>query len=483
MGLNEILPLSAFQINIEGMVSSVLALERRPLAALQANQNTLNLRSATLNDLKSALSILRSKAQALTQIGSLSPFQAKAVTSSNTAVATATASPSAVAGVHTLSVTQLAKLSTVVSSQLSSTTATTEGAGTKSIKVTFDGTNPATSGTAVAVNVTVNAGDTNSTVLTNLAAAINGNATLASKVNASVVSDTSGTVRLVLASKQTGLANKVQVADTVGTLLSTIGLNSGIASVGTAGGFLFADGTLDAQFTLDGLAITRSSNTVSDVLTGITINLLGVSTSNATLTVGADNASIKASVQAFLDAHNSAIKFLRERIAVSVSTTSSGGSTQVNSVTRGPLAGEATFFTLLSNIRNDAVNTVSTVQSGNPSRLSEVGITAASDGTLSISNATKFDSAVATNPGGLIDLFGSADGVATRLIARLDGFVNTGGLIDGSLSAVTSNVQQLNRQISTLNDRLAKREVALRKQLLGLQRALEALSAQRFILQ
>lgn len=486
MSITEVLPASVFQLNIEGLVSSIIAVERRPLAGLQANQRTLSLRSATLSDLKSALSALRSKAQALAQAGTLSPFQAKAVSSSNTTVATATTSPSALAAVHNLSVSQLAKSSTIVSKQLTSSATdvvTAEGAGAKSVKVTYDGTDPATSGTAVAVNVTLNAGDSNSTILTNLATAINNDATLGAKVSASVVSDTSGTSRLVLAGKQTGLANKVRVADTTGTLLSAIQLDSEVASSGTAGGYLFADATLDAKFKLDGLDITRSSNSPSDVLTGVTINLFGLSTSDVTLTVNPDKSSVKTSVQAFLDAYNKALTFLRARIDVKASTTSSAGSTEVNSVIRGLLAGEATYASLVSNLRSDVGNSVSGVQTGNPALLADVGITAASDGTLSISDTTKFDGAIGTKLNGLIDLFASTNGVSGRLIARLDGFVNTGGLIDGSLSTVTSKTQNINQQITTLQDRLTKREAALRKQLLDLQKALSALSAQRFILQ
>lgn len=489
MAITEILPVSSFKLNFEGLVTSVMAVERRPLTSLQADQNRLSLRSATFSDLKSTLSALRSKAQTLTQAGTLSPFQAKAVSSSNTAVATATASPSALAAVHTLSVSQLAKLSTVVSKQLTSSATdvvTTEGAGTKSVKITYDGTDPATSGTAVTVNVTLTAGDTNNTILTNLATALNNNSTLGSKVSASVVSDSSSTVRLVLASKATGLANKVRVADATGggTLLTTIQLNSEVASSGTAGGYLFADTALDAKFKLDGLDITRSSNSPSDVLTGVTISLLSVSTSDVTLTVSADKSSVKASVQAFLDAYNKALKFLRDRTLVKVSTTTSGaGSTRVNSVTRGALAGEATYVTLQSNLRSDVGSSVSSVQSGNPALLADVGITAASDGTLAISDTTKFDSAIETKLTGLIDLFASTNGVATRLITRLDGFINTGGLLDGSLSVVTSKVDNINKQIATMQDRLARREAALRKQLSELQKALSALSGQRFILQ
>ncbi|MDD5558298.1 flagellar filament capping protein FliD [Candidatus Methylomirabilis sp.] len=487
MSLTEILPASVFQLNVEGLVASVMAVEQQPLTGLQTDQNTLSRRSATLSDLKSALSALRSKAQALTQAGTLSPFQVKAVSSSSATVAMATASPSALAAVHTLSVSQLAKLSTVVSQQLTGSATdvvTTEGIGTKSVKITYDGTDPATSGTAVTVNVTLNAGDTNDTILTNLATTINSDSTLGAKISASVVNDTATTARLVLTSKQTGQANKVRVADATGSLLSTIGLNSGIASTGTAGGFLYADTALDAKFTLDGLAMTRSSNSISDVLTGVTINLLGLSASDMTLTVSADKTSMKASVQAFLDAYNKALTFLRERTLVQVSATTSGArSTTVNSVIRGPLAGEMTYRSLVSNLRSDVGSSVSSVQTGNPALLADIGITAASNGTLSISDTTKFDSAIETKLSGLTDLFASTGGVATRLMTRLDGFVNSGGLIDGSLSTATSKAQNINQQITRLQDRLVIREAALRKQLLDLQKALSALSAQRFILQ
>lgn len=487
MAITEILSASAFQLNIEALVTSVMTVERRPLTGLQSDQMTLSRRSATFSDLKSALSALRSKAQALAQVGTLSPFQIKTVGSSNTTVATATASPAAVAAVHTLSVAQLAKAGTVVSKQLVSTATdvvTAEGVGTKSVKVTYDGTDPATGGTAVAINVTVNAGDTNSTILANLATAINSDTTLGAKVSASVVNDTSTTARLVLTSKQTGLANKVRVADATGTLVNAIQLDSESASSGTAGGYLFADTALDAKFTLDGLSITRSSNSVSDALTGVTINLLAPSASDVTLTVGPDNGAVKASVQAFLDAYNKALTFLRDRIAVKASATTSGtNTTEVTAVSRGPLAGEPAYVSLASNLRSEVGGSVSGIQTGNLALLADVGITAASDGTLSITDTAKFDDAVATSPSGLIDLFASTNGVSTRLIARLDGFVNAGGLIDGSLSTVTSKTNNINQQITALQNRLDRREAALRKQLVDLQKALGVLSAQRFILQ
>jgi len=482
MSLTEAVGAGAFQLNTEALVASVIALETRPVTAAEDVKKTLSLKSSALTDLRSSLSALRSKAQALTQTGATSPFQAKTVSASEVTVATATASPSAAAAVHTLSVSQIAKLSTVVSKQLLTGTATdvvtAEGAGAKSVKITYDGTDPAISGTAIAVNVTLTAGDTNATILANLAAAINNDSTLGAKVSASIVGDTATTARLVLSSKLTGLANKVRAADTTGTLLNTIGLNSEGASVGTGGGFLFADTILDATFKLDGLAITRSSNSVSDVLTGVTINLQGLSTSDETLTVSSDKTSMKASIQAFLDAYNKALVFVRDRTKVSsVGAASQGVETEV----KGLLARDITYVSLVSHLKSDVGSSVSSVVLGNPALLSDVGITADKGGTLSISNTTKFDSAVNTKLSGLADLFASTNGVATRLITRLDGFVNNDGMIDSTVSATALRTKNIDQQIDRLKKRLAIRETALRKQMDKMQSVLFALSAQRFL--
>jgi hypothetical protein len=106
--------------DVRALVSQLVDLERSagPIAMYQTERNALSLRSATLTDLRSALSALEREATAVAQPGSLSPFASKMVTSSLPSVVTATASASAAGGTHTLVVTQLAKRSTLVSNQL-----------------------------------------------------------------------------------------------------------------------------------------------------------------------------------------------------------------------------------------------------------------------------------------------------------------------------------------------------------------------------
>jgi flagellar hook-associated protein 2 len=468
--------------DINELIAQLMRVERArgPLALYQNDRQALTLRSASLTDLRSNLSALNTQVQSLMQPGTLSPFQAKTVTSSNAAVATATATTSALAGTHSLLVTQLAKPDTLTTKKFTDTGTdiiTAEGAGTKTIRISVDSTN-------YDINVTLAAGETNKTILTNMAAAINGHATASTKVSASVVQIDSTSSKLVLTSKQTGLTHALSLSDQTGTLFATTDLRDSAAAddATNRGGYLYADSALDAKFTLDGLSLTRSGNTVTDALTGVTLSLLAEQAGGATpvtLTVGADQAGIKAKVQSFLDSYNTAIKFLRERTGTTVtSTTSATGAAEVTSVNRGTLDAEPAYLNLMMNLRSDVGGRITTPASGGPASLSEIGITAASDGTLSISDTTKFTDALNANAGNVATLFNSSDGIATRVSSRLAGFVQTGGIVDGSLSVVTSRLSSLSSLIKAQEDSLKIKEDALRRQLIGLQKVLAQLQLQ-----
>lgn len=471
--------------DINGLIAQLMSVERSrgPLALYQNDQQALTLRSASLTDLRSNLTALNTQAEALKQPGTLSPFQAKTVTSGNTAVATATATSSALAASHSLVVTQLAKPDTLTTKKFTDTGTdiiTAEGAGTKTIRITVDSTN-------YDVNVTLSAGEDNETILTNVAAAINGDANASAKASASVVQVDSTSSKLVLTSKQTGLAHVLTLTDQAGTLFATTDLRDSAAADDTTnrGGYIYADSALDANFTLDGLALARSSNTVSDALTGVTISLLSApgSGTTVTLTVGPDQAGIKSKVQSFLDSYNTLVKFLKERTGTTVTTTTSAtGATELSSVTRGTLDAEPTYLNLLINLRGDVGGRISTAASGGPASLSEIGITAASDGTLSITDTTTFETSLNTSPSNVATLFNSSDGIASRVTSRLAGFVNTGGLVDGSLAAVTSRLSSVNAAIKLQEDLLKVKEEALRQQLVGMQKVVAQLQLQQAML-
>ena len=471
--------------DITGYVAQLMALERQqgPISLFQEEQQNLTLRSATLTDLRTNLSALNTAAQSLAQVGVLSPFQAKTVTSSTPTVATATATTSALSGSHDLFVTQLAKADTLASKRFADAgtdLVTTEGAGTKTVRIGVDGTN-------YDIDVVLGAADTDETVLTNLAAAINADADASAKVMASVVQVDDTGSKLVLRSKQTGLTHAVSLSDQTGTLFASADLRDGAAADDETnrGGYLYADSALDAKFTLDGLSLTRSSNTVIDALTGVTLTLLGTQASGATpvtLTVGADETSIKTKVQSFLDSYNTLIKYLTERTSTKVSlSTSTTGSTSVSSIQRGALDAEPAYLNLMIGLRSDVGGRIGSPASGGPTTLAEIGITAATDGTLSITNSSKFSTAL-KSPDGVTALFGSSDGLSTRVQSRLSSFLSLGGVLDNSQNAVTARLSSITLAIQQQEDILEVKQQGLTQQLTALQEVLAQLAQQQSVL-
>ncbi|MCL4538661.1 MAG: flagellar filament capping protein FliD, partial [Bacteroidetes bacterium] len=361
---------------------------------------------------------------------------------------TATAKATATPGTHSILVTQLAKNDTLVSSQLTQSgtdISTATGAGTFTFGVTVDGT-------TTNVNVNVTAGDTNSTVFANIASAVN---SAGIGVTASVVNDTSTTARLVFQSTNSGSANAISVADVTGNLAASVGwtstvISSRTASTSTGAGFVNSSvNSLDANFTLDGIQIVRGSNTVNDVLTGVTLSLAAVQqpTDNpVTLTIGADTSSIQSTVNSFISAYNSAISALNQNIN-DTTTTASDGST---SVSRAPLAGDVTFMNLQMSLQDIVMGQVTSAQSGNPNNLSSIGITLGNDGTLSISDQTKFTDALNSNPNAVIDLFNSSDGVAVQLDNLLSQFTQPGGVMDQKINGAQDQVSAMSNQIQSM---------------------------------
>lgn len=432
-----------------------------PVTNLQTQESQVNTLISVYQQLKSDLSSFQTQASSLASVGTLSPLSAESATPSDTSVLTATAQSTASPGTHSILVTQLAKNDTLVSNQFSQsgTDISSAGTGTSTFSITVDGT-------TTNVNVDVKAGDTNSTVLANIASAVN-NANAG--VTASVVDDTSTTARLVFQSTNSGSANAISVADVTGTLAADVGWSSSVisgrtASTSTTGGFVNSStSSLDANFTLDGIPIVRSSNTISDVLTGVTLNLAATqqATDNpVTLTIAPDTSSIQTTVNNFISAYNTVMQYLNQNINDVTSTASDGTQT----VTRGSLSGDMAAMNLQMTLPSIIMGQVTSATGSNPNTLSAIGITLGSDGTLSISDQSTFTDAVNSNPSGVMALFNSSDGVATQLNTMLSEFVNPGGVMDEEISGAQDQVTAMNNEIQSMQANINIQADAVRQQ-------------------
>lgn len=442
----------------------------KPARRLEDRRTTLNTRLTVLAELRSKLTALHTLAKDLKATGSLSKFSVFSVESSLPTIVTGTATSTAAAGTHTLLVTQLAKADTVISSQLSAGAtgiADTEGAGTKTIRITVNGV-------STDVSFAVEAGQSNETVLNNIAAAIN--AASGVGVTASVVADTTGTRRLVLTSKQTGSTNAVSLQDVSGTVLASIGLGADVitnrtASSGTTGGYLYSSmDLLDAKFKLDGIDIVRGTNSVSDVLTGVTLELKATQAPTdapVTLKIGTDKEKVKTTIQDFIKAYNEALTFLRSKTSVNP-----------DNKTREILASDQVFKDLWIRMRAIVGGVVSSVTTGNPSLLSDIGIKAASDGTLSLSDTAAFEDALLSDVRKVSDLFNSSNGIAVQLSDLLSLFTSSGGQIDIVQNGTQNQLTSIKAALQRTNAQIDRRVEAFRIQFEALQNALNRITLQ-----
>jgi flagellar hook-associated protein 2 len=451
--------------DIQDLAFALLARDRLPLDALKSRQTTLNQKASVLTTLKTRLSGLRSELDALAQSGTLSPFTAKAASSSDDKILTATAAASAANATVSITVQQLARRSTHVSDRFTDTgTAIADGgAGTFNFTVTVGST-------GYNASVTINAGESDKTVLDNIAAAIT--TAVGSKGSAVRVAPASGTSRLSVASADTGAANKLSFTDTDG-LLARIGLYHGAptAATDTTGGYVFEDlgnHELDATLLVDGLTYYRDSNTVSDLLTGVTLNLKAASASAVTVKTQPDADKALDKIKSFIAKYNDALDYVNQQ-------------TKIDAIAkvRGALADDSAFAILRTELRTRSSVVVASQGSGVVNSLAALGIRAGADGKLAIADEAKLKDTFNANPGAVQSLFNASDGVAKTLEAYVDGFTKASGIIASSQSSITSRVSGLTGQISRLEQSLEKKQRRLEEQLAKQQALINGLARQQ----
>ncbi len=246
---------------------------------------------AARSEVSGALGRLAAAAAALDLRDDGSALRARAVKSTDAAAVTGTADPSTAAdgsaptASYTVTVGQVAVAQTNVGSTLSSEQASGLAPGTYSVNVKGN------DGAGTTVSFTVKAGDSNATVLGNLASAVNAST---AGVAASVERDTTnGTSRLVLSARATGTGGAFTVADVTGVAVHATGIGTTTRAAA------------DAAYTVNGTAFTSQTNDVA-VAPDVHLTLHGASAAPVVLTVGPDADRIAAAAGALADAVNDA---------------------------------------------------------------------------------------------------------------------------------------------------------------------------------
>ncbi len=269
---------STASIDVSGIVQQLMTAENRPLETLKTK---ITQQQVVISDLGAVKAKVATFKDALASFQSPESYNNMRATSSDSSVVTASAANGSVAGNYAISVTQVASASKHALSGYSSATTPITVDATDGFVITVGNTQFSTKG-VVKVD-----GVVSSRIIPSLAASptvsdlANWINSLESNVKAGVVQTTaSDQWALTIEGTQTGTANAVTYT----------GLETGtVNDAGTAV-------AKNAQFSINGIAFERPTNTVSDAVDGITINLLGT-TSGTSKTIavsqGADNSEKK----------------------------------------------------------------------------------------------------------------------------------------------------------------------------------------------
>jgi flagellar hook-associated protein 2 len=428
-------------INVSSLVSQLVTATEAPQETLISNQTQqVSAQISALGTLKSALATFQGSLSAL---DTPSAFQIATATSSDETAFTASAGAGAPQGTYNVSVSQLAQAQQLLSGPLAATTPI--GSGT--LTLSLGGTS---------FKVTVAATDT----LADIAANIN-SAAGNPGISATVLQGTDG-AHLLLSSSLTGATNTLQVSESdAGTALASLTYGTG-----NTANYTQEAAAQDAAFSVSGVAFTSATNTVTDAMSGVTLNLLSTTTAGtpATLTIASDSATLETNISAFVSAYNTL-----------QSTFTTLGGYDASSATAGPMMGNA----VLSGIQNQVQQALySIVATGSPAynTLASIGITTQSDGTLSLNSGT-LSAALGTNFSAVTQLFSGSAGVASTLNTEITAALGSGGSITEAGQTLTSQENSLTTQSNQLNQQMAALTASLTQQYSALNTLLSSLQS------
>ena len=428
------------------LIQSILSNEALPMNRLQSRQAANTMKKTALQSVRTALTNLA------TSISSLSSakLDGRKVTSSDASFVTATAA-GAKAGSYDITVNQLATKGRL---EMNDTLGANDLVGKAGDVYTI--TNKDGKEISIALD-----GDT---TLAQLSQKINNTKIVgedgkevASGVTSSVVQTKPGEYKLVLSATDTGVGN-ISISGTPGDVNDQAHLLNNSSFTATAG--------RNAEFTIDGVAMERSTNTISDAVDGVSLTLNKADAGKTvTLNVAMDSESVVKAFQDVIDKFNVAYNVYKN-----------------NSGTNGALANDSTIRSMFTQVKSALSVSVSGEDGALSASSATLGMSTNKDGTLSL-DAKKLQEALEKDPGLVGKVFDKMSKVSddpsyTSAKSLIDGLTTYGGgtitrLIDG-IDASNTN---LSKQIENMQSKLDRRKEVLTAQFARLESVIGQMQA------
>ena len=411
--------LGGLNLDVKGIVAQLMQVESRPLVKLQDKNTQYNSQLSELGRLKSKLSEFQSAMENLSSLDKFERYATSTSEDSSNQSFTATADKDAVAGKYSIDVKSLATVDKWGQDPAGgvSFTSTETISATSTLDFTIGSDN---------YSIDVN-GKTISEIRDAINTATQGKSPAAT---ASIIQTDTDQYQFVMTATDTGVSNKISFTNN--DAFSALSLSN-------------INPASDASVVIDGYTVSSASNTITDALQGVTLNLLQANpnATAATLDVTRDVESVKSSINEFITTYNSLMS-------------------SIDVYKTGALKGDSSLNTIASTLRNEINRSADTGSTYN--YLAEIGVTTNQDGELTL-DSDAFDKAVENNYEEISKLFATTDkGVAYRLEAAASDMISFDGLIKIRENTLNSQIRSNEDDQVRMQYRLDKKEEAYLKQ-------------------
>jgi flagellar hook-associated protein 2 len=435
------------------VAASVDAQKKLKITPKEEEKTTINEETDAIKEIKTKVETLRLALQDFSTIngGGLS----KKATSTDESAISATATNNATNGTYSLTVNQLATTGTFSFNDRFSS-------GTSVVAPTISNAAPAADRT---ITFTVGTGTNQeqvNVVLTNTSTAND----ILNQFNASATNARATLVNVGTAATPSYALtiNSTEPGTTSGSLGVTLG-----AEFTTGLSAYTLTQAKDSNFSISGIAgtISRSSNTVTDIIDGVAMQLEGVGSS--TITVGADGDTTAGKLKEIISQYNAITTYIKENDLIKVEQDGAESDTKP---TYGSLARASIDDDLLTALKS-TISGANAPDGGSVKIFSDIGITTERDGTLKFNEDT-FNKALADDPNGLEQLLTNYADTNSVSGGPLHIYTQFQGILDKAVNSNDSQIRELNERISTaeasialleqsLNARFSRMEVAIGK--------------------
>ncbi|CAM4168133.1 MULTISPECIES: flagellar filament capping protein FliD [Lelliottia] len=418
-------------LGLSTLYDNLQTAEQTKLTPITTQQTSYKAKLTAWNVVQASLTKLQTASDALKNTSAIA--QAK-VSSTNSAFST-TLSTSATAGTYSVEVTGLAASQSLLSPKVASKDTDLGDSSMSSRTLTI--TQP---GQKDPLTVTL---ASDKTSLSDVRDAINAKQ---GSVTASIIKADDNSYYLALTSRDSGTTNKMTVTTDDAELAKYVSYDSAASS----NAMTEQVAASDAVVKINGIEITRSSNTITDAPEGVTLNLTKTNKgSPETLTVVKDNQPMLDAVQAFVDAYNS----LQTTIGNQTKYTKVDQGNGAQDTSNGDLLGDGTLRSIQTQLRSK----LSAAQgSGELATLSQLGITQDITGKLTV-DSTKLNKALTEKSADVVSFLsgdGKTTGFATQTSSLLKSILGTDGSVKNATDGINKTLKQLSDQYDRVNDQI-----------------------------